>query len=121
MAWRAPGAGALVDRVTIRRRSSVSDGMGGFEDSWVDLLVDQPARITPSRGGEAVQSQRLSGLAPADILMRRANDTLTITSADIAVDARSGQTYNIKWVGSLEEGRKSFLLLACTAGEVTNG
>lgn len=121
MAWRVPGAGALSDRVTIRRRDRVSDGMGGYTDSWCDLLANIPARIVPSRGGESVQSQRLSGLAPADILIRRSDAALAVTSADVAVDARTGQAYNIKWVGSLEDGRKSFLLLACTAGEVANG
>jgi head-tail adaptor len=121
MAWRVPGAGSLSDRVTIRRRDRISDGMGGYVDSWSDLLTDLPARIVQTRGGESVQSQRLSGLAPADILIRRSDAALAVTSADIAVNARSGQIYNIKWVGSLEDGRKSFLLLACTAGEVSNG
>ncbi|MCB4861970.1 head-tail adaptor protein [Sphingobium sp. PNB] len=121
MAWAAPGAGQLRDLLTIRRKSQISDGMGGFRSQWDDVLTNIPARITATRGGEAVNAQRLNGHQPFEITVRLCADTQTITSADIAVNARTGTTYNIKWISSLEEGRKSFLLILAQAGEVSVG
>lgn len=118
MAWRAPGAGELRDRIAVESRSRVSDGMGGAEDAWVPVLSAIPARIVAVKGGEAVQSMRLSGTAPYDVTIRLTNDTRTITSGHRIVNERTGEPLNVKWVGSLEEGRQAWLSLACVAGEV---
>lgn len=119
--WRAPGAGDFRDRITIRRRSSTGDGYGGTVDVWADFLADQPAAIRTVRGGEQVQSERLSGISRADIIIRASTAANTITPADIVVDDRTNATYEIKWVGHLEDGRKRFIVMACTAGEVSRG
>ncbi len=122
MAWRAPGAGDLRDRITIQRRSTVSDGMGGRENVIVTVLANLPAQIVSKRGGEQVQSDRLSGLDPADIFIRYTTAIFDQIGPDcIVVDDRSDKSYAIKWVGCLEEGRKRWILLACRAGEVSLG
>jgi len=122
MAWKAPGAGEMRDRITIKRRTTVSDGMGGREDQLVTVFANLPAQIVAKRGGEKVQSDRLSGLAPADIIIRHTAAVMDQIGADcIVVDDRSGKEHGVQWVGCLEEGRKRFIMLACVAGEVSVG
>jgi head-tail adaptor len=121
LAWTPPGAGALRDRITIESKLSTSDGMGGTTDAWEAVLTSIPAKIVGMRGGEAVQALRLSGTAPFEVTIRATQDTASITSGDRIIVSRSGQRLNVQWVGSLEEGRKAWLLLTCIAGEVANG
>lgn len=122
MAWKAPGAGDLRERITIQRRSAISDGMGGTEDVLTPLFSNLPAKIVSKRGGEQVQSERLSGLDPADIYIRHTTVIFDRLGADcIVVDDRSGKRFGIKWVGCLEDGRKRWILLAAQAGEVSLG
>jgi len=121
MAWSAPGAGELRDRVTIERHSLISNGAGDFTDVWTVIAEDLPAKIVTIRGGEAVRALRLSGTTPLDVTLRASTLTKTITAADRALNARTGERLNIKWVGTLEEGRKTFVTLTCVAGEVVHG
>jgi len=119
MAWTPPGAGALTERITIKRRSQISDGMGGYEDAWVNVATAIPAKITAKRGGEQVQSERLSGLSPTDIVVRADARTRTITAEDVVIDDRTGRHYAIKWAGNLEDnGRSRFVMLVCEAGSI---
>lgn len=119
MAWRAPGSGELRDRVTIRRRSSVRDDMGGIVDAWTVIATAIPAKISATRGGESVQAMRLSGTAPFDITVRLNATTSTISAADMVVNDRTGERMAVKWAGCLEDCRKSWLSIAAVAGEVT--
>lgn len=121
MAWRAPGSGDLRERVSIMRRSSVRDDVGGIVDAWTVVATAIPAKIsaTSSRGGESVQAMRLSGTAPFDITVRLTAMTITISPADMVVNDRTGERMGIKWAGCLEDGRKSWLSIAAIAGEVT--
>lgn len=121
MAWRAPRASEFRDRITIERNLRIPNGGGGFTDVWEAILEDAPARIVVTRGGETVQALRLSGTTPVEITLRANAATSALSSSDRAVNARNGETYSIKWAGCLQEGRKSFVTLSCTAGEVTSG
>lgn len=121
MAWRVPRASNFRDRITIERNTRTPNGGGGFTDSWQTILRAVPAHIVATRGGEQVQSLRLNGTTPVDVTVRANADTMEITAGDRAVNARTGELLNIKWVGSLQEGRKSYLTLSCMAGEVAHG
>jgi head-tail adaptor len=122
MAYRTPRAGELRDSLRFDRRASVSDGMGGaLDDSWTPILTGVAAKIVARKGGEEVRSQRLSGIAPFDISVRHCEATVAISAGDRCVNESTGQSYDIKWVGSLDEGRSRFVTLDCQAGGVIDG
>jgi head-tail adaptor len=121
MAWTPPGAGQLRDRIAIERRSATRNDAGSIVDGWTPLLDAIPAKIVATRGGEAVQAMRLAGTSPFDVTIRLTPDTAGITSGDRLRNTRTGATMNIRWVGSLEDGRASWLSLSCVAGEVSDG
>jgi head-tail adaptor len=121
MAWRAPRAAEFRDRITIQRKQQISNGGGGFTDTWVAVLGDVPAKIVATRGGESVQALRLSGTTPYDITIRASAATDAITAGYRAVNSRTGEALNVKWVGNLQEGRKAFLTLSCVSGEPAHG
>lgn len=121
MAWIAPRPGDLRDRVAIERRSTTRNEAGGIEDGWSNLIEAIPAKINATRGGEAVQALRLSGTSPYDVTIRLTRETETITAGDRLINTRTGETMNIRWAGSLETARKSWVVLSCIAGEVSDG
>lgn len=49
---RAEAERMMLDRATVQRRTSVSDGGGGRTESWVPLAAAVPCFIEPARGGE---------------------------------------------------------------------
>lgn len=120
MAWTSPRAGDLRDRIRVERRGVESDDMGGTKEAWNTILENVPAKVVATRGGETVQSMRLSGVTPYDVTIRLTADTLDIDEGDRIV-TRDGLHLNIHWIGMLEEGRKSWLSLACKAGETIHG
>jgi head-tail adaptor len=95
--------------------------MGGTTGAWtpVSALTGISAKIEAVKGGESVRAQRLSGQAPADITIRWCLDALSITTADRVRDARTNQTYNIGWIGNLDNHQR-FLMLSCEAGGLTD-
>lgn len=121
MAWLPPRAGDLRDRIAIERNFRVSDDLGGWTDVWQTAAASIRAKVTAQRGGEAVQSLRLSGTTPYDIIVRADAVTQSITSGDRVVLLATGERLNVKWAGSLDEGRTAWFLLVCVAGEVANG
>lgn len=121
MAWLPPRAGDLRDRIAIERNSRISDDLGGWTDVWQTAATAIRAKVTAQRGGEAVQSLRLSGTTPYDIIVRADAVTRTITPGDRLVLLATGERLNVKWAGSLEEGRVSWLLIVSVAGEVADG
>jgi head-tail adaptor len=112
---RRTGAGTLRDLISVERRTTVKNGRGGTADSWVATITDLPASIVAQRGGEAVQSQRLAGSTPVDIMVRHSALTASIQPSDRVTDA-NGAIYAVKWVGSLDEGRPRWIMLSCTTG-----
>ncbi|MFC3079511.1 head-tail adaptor protein [Phenylobacterium terrae] len=113
-------AGQLRERVRVQRRPNTSDGMGGTVDTWRTLVSDIPAKIGPTRGGEEVRANRLSGISHFDVWIRSDSTTRGITTADRLVDQRSGRTFNILWIGNLDE-KNRFLTLTCESGGVLDG
>lgn len=79
------------------------------------FTLTRPARIAPRTGGEEVQAARLAGTSQWDIWVRSDAGTRQIRVEDRAVDVRTGQTFNIRYIANLDE-RGRFLLLQCEAG-----
>jgi hypothetical protein len=109
----------LRNRITVMRASEAPNGRGGKTKVLTNVADNLPASITVKRGGEEVQAQRLTGVTAYDIVVRNDNITSTITSRDTITDFE-GVTYSIDWVGSLDEGRKRWLLIAAKTGTVAN-
>ncbi|HEY0011560.1 MAG TPA: head-tail adaptor protein [Allosphingosinicella sp.] len=120
MAYVPPRPSQLRELVRFERRTVVSDGMGGSSGAWGTVVATVPARIAPQRGGEEVRSQRLSGIATFDVVVRSDSDTASITTSDRIVDVRSGRTFNIRWRGSLDE-KGRFIHFACESGGPSDG
>ena len=119
MAFRPRPAGKFRHRISVERRSSVSDGMGGFEEGWSTAFGGIACRIEHAKGSEVVQADRVSSIANVDIHIRK-SEAFTIGAGDRLRDERSGEIYAVKWVGSLDELERDLLVVA-TKGEVSNG
>ena len=112
--------GQFREKVRIDRPSNVSDGMGGTVPSWTTIAAGLPARITPTKGGEDVRAQRLSGISTFDVWVRYSTALATVDSACRVVDERSGRTFNIRFVANFDE-RDRFLTMTVEAGGLTDG
>ncbi len=88
-------------------------------DSVETIASAIPARIAVKRGGEEVQSKRLSGVAPYDITVRYDAITAAITTSDTVTD-QHGKVYSVLWVGSLDEGRPRWITIMAESGTVAN-
>jgi head-tail adaptor len=111
------GAGDLRDRVKFQRRASGDDGYGNTESGFTDLGIERSCSLTPTRGGEAVQSGRLTGSASWDLWVRADSGTKSLTVGDQVVDTRdASRTFNIVFGPADMDGRNAWLLLQCTSG-----
>lgn len=119
MAWTPPSAGDLRQMIRFDRQENVSDGMGGFDQTWTPLTT-VAAKVGPMRGGEQIRAERLSGIEPVEIIVRSDAKTRSIVQADRAVDTRTGRTFNIKWSGNLDE-RDRFIVILAEAGGHLDG
>jgi head-tail adaptor len=113
------GAGSLRDRITVTRASEAPNGKGGKMKVTAVIADSVPASITVKRGGEVVQAQRLGAQTPYEIVVRYDANTATITSRDTITDG-NGVVYAIDWIGSLDEGRKRWLVIEAKTGTVAN-
>lgn len=66
-------AGALRDRITIKRETNASDGMGGYDRSWGELATVW-ANVTSLNGREAVLGHVLQGISTFQIIVRHRTD-----------------------------------------------
>lgn len=89
------GSGDLREKFTIRRATLTDDGHGGQTETWVDYLT-VPASITFSRGGETVIAARLQAQQPAILRIRTSAAARNIKPTDKAVNARTGEVFNIR-------------------------
>lgn len=120
MAYRAPPASRFRDRIIIERQVGEPDGMGGTNDVWTPLGEDYlAAAILEAKGGERVQSDRLSSIAAVDIWVRNHGDFDLLTTDRIR-NIRTDELYGVKWVGNLDQDPFNILIVA-TRGEVSNG
>lgn len=110
-------AGKLRERVTFSQRAVTSDGYGNASGDWADEFTVS-ARIRPRLGGEEVMASRLQGRNLATITVRYSTDTAEITTDWRAVDARTGDIWNIRSIENPDE-RKRYLDLLCEKGVAT--
>ena len=89
------GSGDLREKFTIRRATLADDGYGGEIETWADYLT-MAASITYSRGGETVIAARLQAQQPAILRIRTSALARDIRPTDKAVNARTGEVWNIK-------------------------
>lgn len=88
----AMSAGRLTERIRFERRGldANGDALGEFAE-----LFSMAACIVNLRGGEAVMAQRLENKQTVVITVRNCAQVRGLTTADRAVDARTGQPYDI--------------------------
>jgi head-tail adaptor len=115
-----PSIGSLRHRISHQTPPATPDGFGGLTGSWRTATSGIPAKIGPTRGGEEVRAGRMSGINTFDIVVRSTSATRAITPKDRLRDDSTGLTYNVAWVGNLDE-RDRFLTITCSAGGLTDG
>ncbi|HYC66646.1 head-tail adaptor protein [Brevundimonas sp.] len=110
------GAGDLRQRVKFQRRGEGDDGYGNTATDWADMGIARACSLMPTRGNEAVQAARLSGLASWDIWVRSDSGTRRLQVGDRAINERdASQTFNIVFIGDMD-GRRQWLLIQATTG-----
>ena len=113
-----PSGGRLRERVRFDRRAEYDDGAGNMQAGW-STLGEVPAEIKPVRGGEALLAGKLAGKVPAEITVRWSRalgaGDLRLTTDDRAVDARTGDAYQIRAIEN-RDMRRQWLTLTCEAG-----
>lgn len=103
---KEPGAGDLNERVTILRRSSTRDAMGGQIENW-QVRCELWAQVQPMSAGEQYRRQQIQAKADWKVTVRYNGD---IAPAD-RVSWR-GRTFEIKGILN-PDMRRRFLDLAC--------
>jgi len=114
-----PGGGDLRERVTFQRRATVDDGYGNeVAGPWVDQFT-VAALVASAPGREEVLAQRLQGVRPIEITVRRSSQTAQVQPDWRAVNARNTtEIYNIRDVRD-PTGQRAWLILTCTLGAAT--
>jgi head-tail adaptor len=87
-------AGSMSERFRFDRRVATGDQYGGGETAFSPVFETSASRRF-LRGGEAVLASRLEGRQPVLLTIRSSLQSREITSAWRAVDARSGESYNV--------------------------
>jgi SPP1 family predicted phage head-tail adaptor len=104
-------SGELRERLTFSRRAVTSDGYGNTEGDWEEQFTVW-GRVRPRLGGEEVMAARLSGRSVATITLRYSEQTALIDSDWRAVNANSGEVWNIRSAINPDERRRYIELLA---------
>lgn len=117
MAPPSYNAGQLRHSIRFERRRTENDGMGNMVGSWRTLVSGVRAKVANTRGGEDVRAARLTGISTFDIVVRSSDALRDVTTADRIVDERTGQSFNIQWIGNLDE-KDRWLTITCLAGGV---
>ena len=90
------GAGRLDRRLSFERRTEVDDGYGNtVAGDWTPQFTTAANRKW-LRGGEAVMAARLESRQPVILTIRNSVAARHVGSDWRAVDARSGEIYNIR-------------------------
>lgn len=98
----------LDQRVTLRRETKTSDGMGGSSTAWTDIATVW-AKVRPMTGTEREHSDRENATANYLIVIRARDD---VDEACIAV--WKGTQFNIRFAKL--QPRSRFLVLECERG-----
>lgn len=105
--------------VLAKMRGKVRFDRRGLDANGDPLGPYQPfatvaARLRYMRGGEEVLQHRIVGVQPVVVTVRASTTTRQINTGDRAVDARTGETLDIKSVAPDEAG--AFIEILCEDG-----
>lgn len=85
----------LPDRALIERPTNVSDGGGGYTQTWATLADDVPCRLAPVGGGEDDRSRSTAG----DRVVDEATSTITFAAGQDITEADritvAGQAFDV--------------------------
>ena len=113
------GVGQFRQVVRFERRALAADAYGNTLGDWVSLIDHRAAKLTPTRGGEAVIADRLQGESSWDLWVRYDLLTAQVTPDDRVVQLVNGataQTFNILFAQDMT-GRRHWLLMQLTLGK----
>lgn len=94
-------AGHLHHQYSFQKRSDVSDGAGNTKGDWSEVFVIRGSRKF-FRGVEKASDAASTGYQKAILKIRNCLAARSVTTAWRIVDKRSGETYNILAVETLE-------------------
>ena len=107
------------ERVTFQRRLQISDGAGNTRGGWdtnlANAICTTAARLRPINGREEVLAQKLQGTQGFELVVRYSAATTAVTSSCRAVNARTGEAYDIKTIQNPDE-RRMYLSMIVTRG-----
>lgn len=112
------GAGDLRERFTIQRRVDVDDGAGNVTGSWADEFTVWSG-VQFMRGSESVIAARLTARQPAIMTIRNTAQARGILPKDRAVNARTGEVFNIREQPREARDNRGFLEMLVEAGVAT--
>jgi head-tail adaptor len=112
------GAGHLRERFTIQRRVDIDDGYGNTVGEWADQFA-MWGGIRFMRGGEGVLAARLTARQPAILTVRNSTVARGILASDRAVNARTGEVFNIREQPRAARDNRGFLEMLVEAGVAT--
>jgi len=95
-----------------------SDGLGGQEKVWQEVFQAR-AEFTYLRGGEAVQSARLSGTQPVVVTIRRHAQADAVDHTWRMRDMHNGGLFNVRAKEPNRERPRQFWDLMCERGVAT--
>ncbi len=102
-------AGKLRERITIQSETTTPDGGGGYTASWTNVATVW-ARVTPTRGNEALEAMQMRDTQLYDITIRYRNDVLPKNRV-----LWGSIELNIRAVANKDE-RDRYLTLVCERG-----
>ena len=96
-----------------RLMTTGDDGAGNTQTGWNtdNPLLVCAARLRPINGREEVLAQKLSGVQPFELVVRYCRAAAGVTTADRAVNARTGDTYDIVAIQNPDERRMYLSML----------
>lgn len=103
------GAGKLDRRFRFERRQAIDDGHGNSVGEFVHQFT-VAANMVFLRGGEGVLAARLAAKQPAILTIRDSVAARSIAAEWQAVDARSGEVFNIRENPKLSDGYLEMLV-----------
>lgn len=110
-------AGALNHRVRFEQPVAQSDGAGGQQNGFAELMVCA-ANVQVQRGGETVMAGRLAGKNAAVISVRLGGQQKNVTTECRVVDVRSGEIFNIR--SKIVSADRRWVDYLCESGVATN-
>ena len=106
---------ALQESITFQRRASANpdspDDYGNTRSDFATYYGPVSARIQPINGREEVIAQRLQGVQPLEITIRYSALATSLRASDRAINARTGEVYDIIDHRNPDEKRRYISLL----------